>query len=297
MSDTLPFISVSLVDLLQTNAPAGTVMGSCATPVANPTWSLGPMTSDGFRIDAKSGQLVTTVSPLPFSAMTAEIVMTVDSVSHSLTVPVTAIQMAEFQGVALNPNQLTTSPAGTLVGTVRAFLPTTIPNPTITYKLASSEYFTLDGDQLYLAAELPAGTYPATIGVSSEQANQPNEYTISVTVIALAPPPTLQEEATSILNQAVVEVDSPSNPGIEGRYAADIVHRNNITSIASAINAGLGLPSGTDTFFYPDIDNVAHDWGADNFMQFAKAVMSYIYLVSEVAGGRSDDLPGNVITI
>lgn len=110
------------------------------------------------------------------------------------------------------------------------------------------------------------------------------------------PPPTLQQEAAMRMSQPVT-VESASLPDLNANYPIDDATRQQITGIASAINAGLGLPGGGETFNWPDVMIRVHNWPATQFMAFAKEVMNYIYACGQVAQGHSGTLPNQTLSI
>lgn len=112
-----------------------------------------------------------------------------------------------------------------------------------------------------------------------------------------APPaPTLIEQAMAALGRPI-EVVCTSVPALNSGYTIDAAAQAQITSIAAAINAGLGLPGGGSTFNFPDAAGVQHAWPAAQFMDFAKAVMNYVYALGQVARGVSASLPTQPVTI
>lgn len=110
------------------------------------------------------------------------------------------------------------------------------------------------------------------------------------------PPPTLEQQAATML-AGPVPVKSTGTPSLNGSYKVDIATQTQITAIASGINAGLGLPSGTSTFNWPDSTGTAHQWNETQFLQFAQSLMLFLYTCSQVAGGHSSSLPASTITI
>jgi len=115
--------------------------------------------------------------------------------------------------------------------------------------------------------------------------------------VFLPPPsPSVQQQAAVLLTQPVNIVCS-SNSALDGTYSIDSETRNEITGVAAAINAGLGLPSGSATFNWPDVNIVAHPWPADKFILYAQAVMNYVYVLSQVAQGHGTTLPSQTLTI
>ncbi|MEJ0019706.1 MAG: hypothetical protein WDN25_24770 [Acetobacteraceae bacterium] len=112
----------------------------------------------------------------------------------------------------------------------------------------------------------------------------------------LPPPPTLQQQAMALLSQPVT-VDCLALPALDGAYPIDQATQMQITGIAAAISAGLGLPGGGATFNWPDVVGVAHTWPAGQFTEFAKAVMNYVYACAQVAQGHGTTLPAQPIVI
>jgi hypothetical protein len=110
------------------------------------------------------------------------------------------------------------------------------------------------------------------------------------------PPPTIQQEAGALLFEPVAVVCT-SISSLNANYPIDQVTQSQITGIASAINAGLGLPGEGDTFNWPDATGTPHAWPATQFTAFAKAVMNYVYQAAQVAQGHGDTLPTQPLTI
>ncbi len=112
----------------------------------------------------------------------------------------------------------------------------------------------------------------------------------------LPPPPTLQQQAMALLGYPVT-VTCSALPALDGAYPIDQATQMQITGIAAAISAGLGLPGGGATFNWPDVGGVAHPWPAPQFTEFAKAVMNYVYACAQVAQGHGTTLPTLPIVI
>jgi len=110
------------------------------------------------------------------------------------------------------------------------------------------------------------------------------------------PPPSVADQAKAMLNGNVT-VQCTSLSTLDGDYAIDPTTRAQMTSTAAGVNAGMGLPSGGETFNWPDANNVAHDWPEAQFMAFAIAVSRFVYQADQVAGGHGDTLPSTIITI
>jgi hypothetical protein len=110
------------------------------------------------------------------------------------------------------------------------------------------------------------------------------------------PPPTIQQQAGALLFEPVSLVCT-SIPSLNGNYPIDPTTQTQITGIASAINAGLGLPGEGDTFNWPDATGTPHAWPAVQFTAFAKGVMNYVYQAAQVAQGHGDTLPTQPLTI
>ena len=108
------------------------------------------------------------------------------------------------------------------------------------------------------------------------------------------PPPTAQQQAVAQLSQPVT-IASTSVPALNGIYPIDDATQGQITGIASAISAGLGLPGGGTTFNWPDTSGAMHPWPSTQFIAFAKAVMNYVYSLSQVAQGQGSTLPSSTL--
>jgi hypothetical protein len=107
---------------------------------------------------------------------------------------------------------------------------------------------------------------------------------------------TPKQKAVNLL-AGTVTVTCASVPALNGSYPIDAATQNLTTSVAAAINAGLGLPSGEDTFNWPDAAGKRHDWLAPQFTQFAKLVMQFVYQCAQMAQGHSDTLPSPQLAI
>jgi hypothetical protein len=107
---------------------------------------------------------------------------------------------------------------------------------------------------------------------------------------------TMQQKCAGLL-AGPVTITCASVPSLNGNYPIDAATQALTTSVAAAINAGLGLPSGQDTFNWPDAAGNRHDWPAPQFTQFAKGMMQFIYQCTQAAQGHSDTLPSPMIAI
>ncbi len=112
----------------------------------------------------------------------------------------------------------------------------------------------------------------------------------------LPPPPSLAQQAQQMLFSPVT-VQSTAVPALDADYANNESVRGQITSIASSINAGLGLPGGGTTFNWPDADGTQRLWPAPQFTGYAQAMMNFVYACSQVMQGHSDTLPSTTLTI
>jgi hypothetical protein len=70
-----------------------------------------------------------------------------------------------------------------------------------------------------------------------------------------------------------------------------------ITGIAAAISAGLGLPGGGAAFNCPDAAGAMHPWPAAQFAAYAKAVMNFVYAAAQVAQGHGTALPSATLVL
>jgi hypothetical protein len=100
------------------------------------------------------------------------------------------------------------------------------------------------------------------------------------------------QQRAGLLLAGTVTVQCASNPSINGEYSIDQAAQLQITGIASAINAGLGLPGGGDTFLF-----TGREWNADQFIAYAKGVMNFVYGCLQVVQGHSTDIPSNTLLI
>lgn len=118
-------------------------------------------------------------------------------------------------------------------------------------------------------------------------------------IVAYTPPPpvlTVAQQAGVLLSEPV-NIVCTSLPALDGAYAADQTSQAQITSIASAIAAGLGLPGGGATFDWYDSTGSSHPWPATQFTALAKAVMNFVYAANQVAMGNGTTLPSQTLTI
>lgn len=105
--------------------------------------------------------------------------------------------------------------------------------------------------------------------------------------------PTPAQLAAMALRAPVVAI-SDDHPEIDGSYIMDM---DLITSIATGISAGLGLPSGEETFDFADVGGLPHKWSAPLFMSFAREVNRYRYTLRCIAGGADAAMPGDKLYI
>lgn len=95
------------------------------------------------------------------------------------------------------------------------------------------------------------------------------------------PPPPPGPSPLAVALAGPLAITSSVAPAINGCYPIDTATQGLITAIATAINAGLGLPGGGATFEWPDAAGTGHAWPAAQFTLFAKAVMNYLYQVAQ----------------
>ncbi|MEJ0020742.1 MAG: hypothetical protein WDN25_30170 [Acetobacteraceae bacterium] len=110
------------------------------------------------------------------------------------------------------------------------------------------------------------------------------------------PPPTLQQQAGALLGQPLT-VQCASVPALNGAYPIDATTQMQITGIAAAISAGVGLPGGGATFNWPDAAGAPHPWPAPQFTEYARAVMNFVYAAAQVAQGHGATLPSATVAI
>jgi hypothetical protein len=127
--------------------------------------------------------------------------------------------------------------------------------------------------------------------LGAEPTGEPTWVPIVATVLSI------RQQAVILLNQSIVTVVCETVPAINGTYAANSTARGDITSIAVGIHGGLGLPSGGTTFNYLDTTNNPHAWNPLQFIEFAKGVTGYIYVLTQVASGNALVLPSGIINI
>lgn len=110
------------------------------------------------------------------------------------------------------------------------------------------------------------------------------------------PPPTLAQQAQAMMT-AGIQIVSLGTPEIAGTYAVGPADYQQIAGTVASIAAGLGLPGGGETFLWPDTSGQPHPFSAKNFTDFARAVMNWNYLLSQIAGGAPLSLPDATVTI
>lgn len=110
------------------------------------------------------------------------------------------------------------------------------------------------------------------------------------------PPPTLQQQALAAMF-GTITIACISVPALNATYPIDQLTQAQITGIAAATSASLGLPGGGSTFNWPDVTGTPHQWGASQFSGLAKAVMNYVYACAQVAQGNGSTLPSSTVTI
>jgi hypothetical protein len=93
-----------------------------------------------------------------------------------------------------------------------------------------------------------------------------------------------------------VEVQSTGTSALDGFYPMDAQTQAQITSIATSITAGRGLPGGSSTFVFQ-----GHVFNQTQFLNFATAVENYIYNFYQALGQivltGSGSLPSQPITM
>jgi hypothetical protein len=144
--------------------------------------------------------------------------------------------------------------------------------------------------------EVPLATWETYAGAPPLGMMRGTDGTNPIWTPVPTPQPTLQQQAAAMMREPVT-VTSTSNPALDGSYPLDPTTQQQITSIASAINAGMGLPGGQTTFNWPDASNNSHAWDATSFIAYAKGLLDFLYSCSQVAQGRATTLPAQTITI
>jgi hypothetical protein len=74
-----------------------------------------------------------------------------------------------------------------------------------------------------------------------------------------------------------VEVSSSTNPLLSGTYAVQDADTARISSIATGIASGKGLPGGGSTFWYAHINDQLHSFTQEEFLNFAKSIENWMY--------------------
>jgi hypothetical protein len=143
-------------------------------------------------------------------------------------------------------------------------------------------------DATYLAW-IAANNAPTAIGAAADLAD---------VMLTQWLPPTLR---------AGVAVLSTATPALNGTYTLDpgapssLPGLNAITSISTGIAAGKALPGGGTTFNYADVTGTPHAFTAANFLNFAAALESYVYALTQAVGflvsGGTTTLPAQPVVI
>jgi hypothetical protein len=99
---------------------------------------------------------------------------------------------------------------------------------------------------------------------------------------------------------AGLTITSTGTPSLNGTYGVGATEQANITAIASGLNAGK-VPDGGSTFEYLDATGTPHSFTSADFINFASAVMNYVYetdlIAAELAAGESESWPAATATI
>ncbi|WP_186113942.1 hypothetical protein [Burkholderia gladioli] len=121
---------------------------------------------------------------------------------------------------------------------------------------------------------------------------------------AAAAEPSAEEQAAAALAsaaqaafQAGLQVKSNATPSLNGTFSVDQVSQMDILSIETSINAGRGFPGGSQSFSYPDMSGVMHDFTEADFTNFAAAVRDYVYALKSCISGALSALPSQSVTI
>jgi len=110
----------------------------------------------------------------------------------------------------------------------------------------------------------------------------------------------IREDAASRL--LTLAVESTGTPALNGTYDIGLEARANITGIATALALGFGFPpNDAPTLGYGDVDSTPHEFDADHFKAFARAVMNYVYNVNAALqlklAGTPADWPATPVVI
>jgi hypothetical protein len=86
-------------------------------------------------------------------------------------------------------------------------------------------------------------------------------------LIPYVPPPlAIAQQAHEAMFQPVTIVSGHAE--LDGQYPMLMINQRRITTIASAISAGLGLPGDRPTFNWADVDGAMHPWPAAQFSEY-----------------------------
>lgn len=86
----------------------------------------------------------------------------------------------------------------------------------------------------------------------------------------------IQQYVPRYLNTGI-QIVSTNNVLLNGTYSATENDLNRISSIATGIAAGRGLPGQESTFYYSDIRGELHEFNSTEFLNFASSIETFIY--------------------
>lgn len=86
----------------------------------------------------------------------------------------------------------------------------------------------------------------------------------------------VQQYVPRYLNNGI-QIVSTNNALLNATYGATDNDTNRISSIATGIAAGRGLPGGGSTFYYADNQGTLHEFNQTEFLNFASSIETFIY--------------------
>jgi hypothetical protein len=116
-------------------------------------------------------------------------------------------------------------------------------------------------------------------------------------VVQPAAPLTVDQEFAKRLTMTGLTIASTSAPALNATYRIDGGAQSQITAIYVGIKGGDGVPGGGASFSYLDAAGVPHNFTADQFVAFARAVRDYIYALNMAAMQPSPVWPSASVTI
>ena len=112
-----------------------------------------------------------------------------------------------------------------------------------------------------------------------------------------AAPLNADQELAKRLTLGGITIASASTPALNGTYRIDAGSQQRITASYVGIKGGDGLPGNGASFSYLDMAGAPHNFTADQFVAFAKAVRDYVYALTMAAMQPNPVWPSASVTI